>query len=199
MRWAVLYARSRQVPASLAALVVSTAAVWFLARDSWSLLPVSLALTAAVAVTATGLSGQDPDLDRTAAIRWVPRRGLHLLLIGVLAADAVLLPQLWEPEQVPVEIIARNAAGLLGLAGVSAVLFGGAFGWTLPLFSFAVAFFTPPGEDAGTQIATWLFQPTEVVARLGPPWGSELPASCRTRLSERAGEVGREWRFGFYQ
>jgi hypothetical protein len=146
------------------ALVVCMAALWFLARDSWSLLPVSLALAVAVAVTATGLSGQDADLDRSAAIRWFPRRGAHLLLIGVLAFGAVLLPRLWEPEQVPVEIIARNAAGLLGLAGISAVLFGGAFGWTLPLFSFAVAFFTPPGDDVGTQVATWLFQPMEVTA-----------------------------------
>lgn len=160
----MLYARSRQVPASLAALVVGVAAVWFLARDSWSVLPVSLALTVAVAVTATGLSGQDPDLDRTAAIRWIPRRGLHLLLIGGLAFGFALLPELWETGLVPVELVARNAAGMLGLAGISAMLFGGAYGWTLPLFSLAVALFTPPDEDTGSRIATWLFQPADVVA-----------------------------------
>jgi hypothetical protein len=164
MRWAVLYARSRQVPASFAALLVGTAAVWFLARDSWSLLPVSLALTVAVAVTATGLSGQDADLDRSAAISWFPRRGAHLLLIGVLAAGAVLVPRLWETGLVPVEMVLRNAGGLLGLAGISAVLFGGAFGWTLPLFAFAVAFVTPPDEETVTDVATWIFQPTEVAA-----------------------------------
>jgi hypothetical protein len=153
MRWTVLYARSRQVPASLAALLVSTAAVWFLARDSWSPLPISLALTAGVAVTATGLGGQDADLDRSAAIRWSPRRGAHLLLIGVLAAAAVLVPHLWEPGPVPFDVIARNAAGLLGLAGISAVLFGGAFGWTLPLFALAVAAFTPPDNGVANEIA----------------------------------------------
>ncbi|WP_082857568.1 hypothetical protein [Amycolatopsis regifaucium] len=160
----MLYARSRAVPASLAALVVSMAVLWSLARDSWSLTPVSLALTVAVAVPAIGLSGQDADLDRTAAIRWRPRRGLHLLLIGGLAFGAALLPRLWETERVPVEIIARNAGGLLGLVGIAAMLFGGAYGWTLPLLAFAVAFFTPPGTDTGTLVATWLLQPADVAA-----------------------------------
>ncbi|MFD6067511.1 hypothetical protein, partial [Amycolatopsis lurida] len=167
MRWAVLYARSRSLPASFAALVVTVAVIWFLARDSWSGRAVSLALTAAVAVLATGLSGQDADLDRTAAIRWIPRRGLHLLLIGALGAGAVLLPRLWEPEQVPLEIITRNATGLLGLAGIAAVLFGGAFGWTLPLFVFVVSFVvwaTTSGTDTAHLVITWIFQPTGVAA-----------------------------------
>ncbi|WP_410600441.1 hypothetical protein [Amycolatopsis sp. lyj-90] len=167
MRWAVLYARSRSVPASFAALVVTTAVIWFLARDHWSMIPVSLALTAAVAVMATGLSGQDADLDRTAAIRWIPRRGLHLLLIGGLGFGAVLLPRLWEAEQVPVEILTRNAGGLLGLAGISAVLFGGAFGWALPLFVFVVSFVvwaTTSGTDTAHLAITWLLQPAGVPA-----------------------------------
>jgi hypothetical protein len=164
MRWALLYTRSRQVPASLVALLVSTVAVWLLARDSWSLLPVSLALAAGVAVTATGLSGQDADLDRSAAISWFPRRGAHLVLIGALAAGSVLVPRLWETGLVPVEMVLRNAGGLLGLAGISAVLFGGAFGWTLPLLAFAVAVLTPPDEGTVIDVATWIFQPMEVAA-----------------------------------
>lgn len=167
MRWAVLYTRSRQVPASLVALLVSTVAGWLLARDSWSPLPVSLALAAGVAVTATGLSGQDTDLDRSAAIRWFPRRGAHLLLIGTLAAAAVLVPHLWETGLVPLAVIARNAAGLLGLAGISAVLFGGAFGWTLPLFALAVAVVTPPDKGAANEVARWLFMPTDVAVATG--------------------------------
>lgn len=162
MRWAVLYARSRRMPASLAALVVGVAMVWLLARDHWSLLPVSLALTVAIAVTSTGLSGQDADLDRSAAFRWFPRRGAHLLLIGGLALGAALLPRLWGAEQVALELVVRNTVGLLGLAAISAVLFGGAFGWTLPLFGFAVAYFTPSGPGTRTEIPTWVFQPAGV-------------------------------------
>lgn len=164
MRWAVLYARSRQVPASLAALVAGAAVMWLLARDDWSLLPVSLVLTVAIAVAATGLSGQDADLDRTAAIRWLPRRGAHLLLIGGLALAAAQLPRLWAAEQVPLDLVTRNTAGLLGLAGISAVAFGGAYGWTLPLGAFAIAYFTPAEPGTWTEVATWLFQPADVAA-----------------------------------
>ncbi|ANN15206.1 hypothetical protein SD37_05735 [Amycolatopsis orientalis] len=167
MRWAVLYARSRAMPASFAGLVVSMAVVWFLARDRWSEIPVSLALLVAIAVTAIGLSGQDTDLDRTAAIRWVPRRALHLLLIGGLGLGAALLPRLWEAERVPVEVIVRNAGGLLGLVGIAAVLFGGAFGWTLPLLVFIVSFVvwvTTSSEETVHSVVTWLFQPAGVAA-----------------------------------
>ncbi|OOC03761.1 hypothetical protein [Amycolatopsis azurea] len=167
MRWAVLYARSRALPASFVALAVSMAVIWFLARDRWSMIPVSLALLVAIAVTAIGLSGQDVDLDRTAAIRWVPRRGLHLLLIGGLGVGAVLLPRLWEADRVPVEIILRNAGGLLGLVGIAAVLFGGAFGWTLPLLVFVVSFVvwaTTSGTDTVHLVITWLLQPADVAA-----------------------------------
>ncbi|KFU82749.1 hypothetical protein SAMN04489729_6136 [Amycolatopsis lurida] len=165
MRWAALYARSRAMPASFAALVVSMAVIWFLARDRWSEIPVSLALLVAIAVTAVGLGGQDIDLDRTAAIRWAPRRVVHLLLIGGLGIGAVLLPRLWEAERVPVEIIVRNASGLLGLAGIAAVLFGGAFGWTLPLAGFAVAFVvsaTTSSTESAQLVITWPFQPAGV-------------------------------------
>ncbi|MBK1783809.1 hypothetical protein [Prauserella cavernicola] len=57
MRWAMLYARSRQVPAAVASVLVSTALVAVAARTGWSLLPVTLALTVAIAVAATGLHG----------------------------------------------------------------------------------------------------------------------------------------------
>ncbi|MFE5567198.1 hypothetical protein ACFQ68_19600 [Amycolatopsis japonica] len=165
MRWAVLYARSRAVPASLAGLAVSMAAIWFLARDRWSEIPVSLALLVAIAVTTVGLSGQDTDLDRTAAIRWAPRRVLHLLLIGGLGLGAALLPRLWEVERAPVEFIVRNAGGLLGLAGIAAVVFGGAFGWTLPMLGFAVSFVvwaTTSSTESAHLVITWLFQPAGV-------------------------------------
>lgn len=72
----MLYARSRQVPASLAAVVISAVAVWTLARDGGGgpgdpRSAVLVLATGAMAVS-IGLSGQDIALDRTAAIRWVP-------------------------------------------------------------------------------------------------------------------------------
>ncbi|GAA2346117.1 hypothetical protein SVIO_004590 [Streptomyces violaceusniger] len=82
VRWLTLYARSRQVPASLAAVVISTVTVWAFARGGSGgpgdpRLP-ALALAAGAMALSTGLSGQDLALDRTAAIRWAPRRAVHV-------------------------------------------------------------------------------------------------------------------------
>ncbi|VVJ15426.1 Uncharacterised protein [Amycolatopsis camponoti] len=160
MRWVTLYARSRQVPAAIIALLTATAGMWFLARDSWSPLPVMLTLTAAIAVAAIGLSGQDPDLDRTAAIPWPLRRFAHLALIGVAAGGTVLAVQELGPNIVDLSIIARDAAGLLGLAGLAATIVGGQFGWTLPLLWAAIAPFVPHDGSTTSQIAAWLLQPS---------------------------------------
>ncbi|HET6706028.1 MAG TPA: hypothetical protein VFH84_13710, partial [Amycolatopsis sp.] len=110
MRWATLYARSRQLPAAFGALLVATSGVWFLGRDSWDVILAALALTTAVAVAAIGLSGQDPDLDRTAALPWPVRRFAHLALIGVVAGALVLGVQELGPSPVAWSVVVRDAA-----------------------------------------------------------------------------------------
>ena len=97
-----------------------------------------LTLTAGIAVAAIGLSGQDPDLDRTAALPWPVRRFAHLALIGLAAGGAVLAVQELGTPTVDLSIILRDAAGLLGLAGLAATVAGGQFGWTLPLLWAAI-------------------------------------------------------------
>ncbi|MGW5721562.1 hypothetical protein ACWEVP_35680 [Amycolatopsis sp. NPDC003865] len=158
MRWVTLYARSRQVPTAFTALVAATAGVWFLARDSWSVIPVVLALTAGIAVAAIGLGGQDPDLDRTAALPWPVRRFAHLVLIGLAAGGAVLAVQQLGATTVDMSIIVRDAAGLLGLAGLAATVAGGQFGWTLPLVWAAIAPFVPKNGTT-SEVAAWMVQP----------------------------------------
>ncbi|WP_410610006.1 hypothetical protein [Amycolatopsis sp. lyj-109] len=159
MRWAVLYARSRQLPAAFGALLVATSGVWFLGRDSWNGVLVALALTTAVAVAAIGLSGQDPDLDRTAALPWPVRRFAHVALIAVVAGAVVLGVQELGPSAVAASVIVRDAAGLAGLAGLAATVAGGQFGWTLPLAWCAVAPFVPNDSSTASQVLTWLLQP----------------------------------------
>lgn len=159
MRWATLYARSRQVPAAFAGLLLATAGVWFLARDSWSPTPVMLTLTAATALAAIALSGQDPDLDRTAALPWPVRRFAHLALIGVAAAGAVLAVQQLGATTVDMSIILRDAAGLLGLTGLAATAAGGQFGWTLPLVWAAITPFVPDDGTTTSHIVAWMVQP----------------------------------------
>ncbi|MFF1612984.1 hypothetical protein ACFVYA_34895 [Amycolatopsis sp. NPDC058278] len=164
MRWAALYARSRQLPAAFGALLVATSGVWFLGRDSWNAILVALALTTAVAVAATGLSGQDPDLDRTAALPWPVRRFAHLALIAIVAGAVVLGVQELGSSAVAASIIVRDAAGLAGLAGLAATTAGGQFGWTLPLAWAAVSLFVPSGTSTTDQVTAWLRQPAETPA-----------------------------------
>ncbi len=158
MRWVTLYARSRQVPAAFAAMLLGVVGVWWLSGDSWSPFLAALALTSGIAVAAIGLSGQDVDLDRTAAMPWPPRRLAHVLLIGALAGGAVLAVQSLGTSYVDMSIIARDALGLLGLAGIAATVAGGQYGWTLPLAWFAISPLVPPLDPAAKYVA-WMLQP----------------------------------------
>ncbi|WIX81812.1 hypothetical protein QRX50_14155 [Amycolatopsis carbonis] len=162
MRWLALYARSRRLPVSLAALVLCTVVIRLIVGSDWSTFFVSLTLGAAVAVAATGLSGQDVDLDRTAAFGWLPRRLAHLLLMGLLAAGVLLLVQAPGATQVAASVILRDGAGLLGLAGLAATLFGGQFGWTFPLGWIVVALFVPGEPIELSRVLAWPLQPADV-------------------------------------
>lgn len=164
MRWAALYARSRHLPAAFAALVAMALGVWILGRGSGNVVLVVLTLTAAVAVAATGLSGQDPDLDRAAALPWPVRRFTHLLLVAITSGGAVLGVQELSPTVVDIVIVVRDAVGLAGLAGLAATIAGGQFGWTLPLAWCAISPFVPNDPSTTNQIVAWLLQPPETTA-----------------------------------
>lgn len=132
MRWLTLYARSRQIPASLAAVVISAVAVGALARDGGGgpgdpRLPVLVLATGAMAVS-IGLSGQDLALDRTAAIRWVPRRAAHVLLCGAVVGTVLLTVQAMGEDMATTAFVVRDSAGLMGLVALGAVL-----GWPVRL------------------------------------------------------------------
>lgn len=187
MRWAVLYARSRQVPVAAVGLVTVIVGVCLLYRDSWSLLPASLAITGGIAIAAIGLSGQDVDLDRSTAIRWPVRRLAHLLLIGAVTGALVLAAQQLGGAPVDTWQVVRNSAGMLGLAGFAATIAGGNFGWTLPLFWFAVAVFVPKSSDppVSTQIVAWMLQP-----------GDSAPANWTATVAAVVGLVAYTWSGG---
>lgn len=161
MRWWVLYARSRQVPASAAAVLAAALAVWYAARGEGTdpRLPV-LALTAAVTAASIGLDGQDSALDRTAAIRWVLRRTVHVLLIGMGTVSALLVARVLGADVGTTALVARNGAGLTGLAAAGAVLCGAHHAWTLPVGWLTLALFPwalPEGVD---EVLTWLLLPS---------------------------------------
>lgn len=163
MRWLTLYARARQVPASFAAVVIITVTVWVLGRDgSGSVDPrtPALILAAGAMAVSAGFSTHDADLDRTAAIRWVPRRAAHVLLAGAFTAAVLLAVQTAGPQMAPAAFVLRDSAGLLGLAALGAALMGGLYAWALPLGWFAVAFLSPPEPTSTSgQVLTWMLLP----------------------------------------
>ncbi|WAU82944.1 hypothetical protein O1Q96_26625 [Streptomyces sp. Qhu-G9] len=168
MRWLTLYARSRQVPASLAAVVISAVGVWALTRDATGE-PADLRLPALVlamgAMAASiGLSGQDLALDRTAAIRWAPRRAAHVLLCGVVVGTVLLTVQTLGGDPATIAFVVRDCAGLMGLAALGAALSGGQYAWTLPFAWVAFSFFAPPATSVPTQVATWMLLPPGTTA-----------------------------------
>lgn len=168
MRWLTLYARSRQVPSSLAVVVLGSLAVWALAGlgGGGPADPRLATLILAMGVTAlsVGLGGQDLALDRTAAIRWIPRRAVHLLLCGVLVGAALLTVQSMSGQQPSPAFVVRNSAGLTGLAALGAAWCGAQYAWILPFGWLSVSFLVPPTADVATQVLTWLLLPEGTAA-----------------------------------
>jgi hypothetical protein len=168
VRWLTLYARSRQVPASLVAVVVSAVAVWALTQDGSGGPPdprlPALVLAAGAMAASIGLSGQDLALDRTAAIRWVPRRAAHVLLAGVVVGTVLLTSQTMGEDMATIAFVVRDSAGLMGLVALGAALSGGHYAWTLPFAWLSFSFFAPPPTSAPMQVATWMLLPPGTAA-----------------------------------
>jgi len=145
VRALLLFARSRQVPASVTAAALCCLLVHVVAPVAdarWS----ALAITTAVSAFAVGLSGQDADLDATAAWPWPLYRLAHIAAITAVATALVT-------SIAPLPFVLRGCVGLVGLAALGAALFGGYLAWTLPFAWYTVTFFTD----------SWLLAPAESV------------------------------------
>lgn len=165
MTWALLYLRSRRVPLALAVAVGGTAVVWalYLAfakdRDATALLVV-MTVALMVAALAPTLAGPDENLDRTASMRWPWRRAVHLLA-GLLVVVVVLFATLHTGARFgPAALVARDAAGLLGLTALCATVLGAARSWFLPLGWTTIAAMYPQ-EGTWGAVATWQGQPPD--------------------------------------
>ncbi|MFE5138990.1 hypothetical protein ACFRDV_15170 [Streptomyces fagopyri] len=168
MRWLTLYARSRQVPMSLTVLVISAVTVWAFARDGGGesgdpRLPV-LVLATGVTGASAGLSGQDLALDRTAAIRWVPRRTAHVLLCGAVVGAVLLTVQAMGSDGATTAFVVRDSAGLMGLVALGAALSGGRYAWTLPFAWLSFCCFAPPPTTTPMRVASWMLLPPGTAA-----------------------------------
>ncbi|MBK3640066.1 hypothetical protein [Streptomyces sp. MBT33] len=166
MRWLTLYSRSRQIPAALAALVIGALALWALARQEGGgagagdpRLPV-LFLGAGAMAASTGLGGQDLALDRTAAIRWMPRRAAHVLLAGAVVVAMPLIVRAAGRDLPDAAFVVRDTAGLMGLAALGAALAGAEYAWAPPFVWLSFAFFAPPPTSTPMRVASWLLLPS---------------------------------------
>lgn len=165
IRWLVLYLRARRVPAAVAISAGGLALVvggWtWLAGDE----PVyrGLAVLTAALVMAPlvpTLAGTDAALERTVALPWPPRRIAHLVAAVAVVAGLPLAARLAGADFGPAGQLVRDAAGLVGLAGLTAALFGAAYAWQAPILWAGVQAFGTPGAPEGWQRAAfWLIQP----------------------------------------
>ncbi|MEU2614545.1 hypothetical protein ABZ570_23620 [Micromonospora sp. NPDC007271] len=162
MRWLTLYLRSRRVPVALATAVGGMVVMWVLGSAVSDGGPgvkmvVLTVLLLVVVLTAT-LSGPDEELDRTAARPWPPRRVSHLLAALAVVAGLPFLTHLTGISFGPAGPVIRDAAGLLGLAALSAPLLGAGRAWFVPLgWTLAAAVYPAAGHLLG-EILTWQSQ-----------------------------------------
>lgn len=165
----MLYLRSRQVAVGAGIALVCVAGIGLLSENSVHMRLV-LAVFAAVlvtAVTATGLAGPDPALDRTAALGWWWRRGAHVAAIGGLAA---VLGVVTGPSA-PAEIVVRDAVGLAGLAALGATVLGAGLAWCLPVvWALAAVSAYLSSQPAVAPLLTWPVQPPDTTAATVAAW-----------------------------
>lgn len=162
----LLFLRSREVPSGLLCAVPAMIIIAWLgagqADPRHAVTAAVLALALGVAVLGHGLGGPDTTLDATAAIRWVPRRALHLVAICVFATAVVTAV-----TTAPAGVVLRDAAGFTGLAALATVLFGRRLAWTLPVVTGCVSAGIPAvPEPFALYLLTWAGQPTDSVTAL---------------------------------
>lgn len=192
MRWLVLYARSRGVPAAAAVAVGAVAAAW----GGWSYFSdartanaraITLTVMLGVAAFARTLSGPDDSLEHTAAVRWPVRRFLHVVAVGAVVVGLLMPTLLTGARFEPVSLVVRNTAGLLGLTALGAALFGVGVCWIAPLTWTLIAVL--PLFDASSrvwpQVAAWLIQPPD----------TRIATACAVLLAV-AGVAAYAWRGG---
>nr|WP_319343632.1 hypothetical protein [Streptomyces sp. NY05-11A] len=177
------------MPASLAMVLVSAVGVWALTRDGsaapgGSRLPAVVLTTGAMALS-IGLGGQDLDLDRSAAVRWAPRRAAHVLLGGAIVGAVLLTVQAVGRDLATTAFVARDCAGLAGLAALGAAVAGGRYAWAFPFTWLAFAFFAPPAAaGVPVKVATWMLLPAGTPAAT---WTAVCLAVVGTALYALAG------------
>jgi hypothetical protein len=160
--WLPLYLRSRRLPAALAVsfgAVAVTWAAWSAATDRREVgRPLTvLTVVLALAPLIPTLAGDDDALESTAALRWPPRRAVHLVACFAAVAAGLAVTRATGAWFGPTWEVVRDCAGLTGLIGLSAALLGTRIAWAPPIGWTAVQVIF--GGPAGNSVLFWLLQP----------------------------------------
>ncbi|WP_225821372.1 hypothetical protein [Streptomyces naphthomycinicus] len=160
-RGPLLYARSRALPLTLAALAATAAfAVWAAGRLDAYLDPdrrvpiVALAPLLASAVIGTSLYSASDELDRTAVRPWWPRRLAQLAGLAALAALLVTPAVLGHTENFGPPAVIRNTLGCTGVTAAAAVLLGARLSW-LPAFVYVTGVYLGSTTAHGRAATVW--------------------------------------------
>ncbi|MER7680355.1 hypothetical protein [Streptomyces sp. NPDC096934] len=142
-----LFARSRAVPATLAALVCAALLTRWAATvpdvflDPHRRVPLlSLAPLTVSAAIGTGLHVYGRDLDDTAVRPWWPRRLAHLLVLTALAAGTLALAVPGDAQVFGTVGMVRNTLGAVGVTALGAVLCGARAGWMPTTLYFSAVY-----------------------------------------------------------
>ncbi|WP_250034780.1 hypothetical protein [Paractinoplanes maris] len=191
MAWLRLYTRSRRLPLAIVVSFGGAALIW----AGWSLfsdapdISTSLAtftVLLALAPLIPTLAGDDDSLESTAALRWPPRRALHLLAAGVVVAVPMLASRATGASFGSTGEMLRDVAGMTGLIGLSAALLGTRMAWQLPIcWTVTQLIFGDPSSRGWPEALFWLVQPA----------GSEI-ATVTALVLLTAGVATYAWRVG---
>jgi hypothetical protein len=158
---AFLYARSRTLPRTLAALAGTVGfAVWAADRmdaylDTDQRIPI-VALSPLLAAAVIGVSLHTPsdELDRTAVRPWWPRRLAQLLALTALAAALLPLAVLGDALTFGPPAMIRNTLGCVGVTAAASVVLGARLSW-LPAFGYVTAVYLASAGVRGPAVTVW--------------------------------------------
>jgi hypothetical protein len=164
MRLLLLYLRSRQVPAALAAAAGCVAVLWWVGQATGDptvrATLALLAVAAGAAAAGAGLAGADVDLDRSAAIAWPPRRAAHVVAVGAAIVGVVAATALTGDQLAPAGPVVRDAAGMSGLVALGAATLGADRAWVVPLtWTLLALLWAPAAASTFQQVLAWMLQP----------------------------------------
>ncbi|MYW44497.1 hypothetical protein [Streptomyces sp. SID161] len=142
-------------------------------------------------ILATTLFSPMADLEATSAQPMRRHRAVYLVALLALALGLSALPLLAGATAEVTASAARNVVGYLGLAMISARLFGSGLAWLLPLGVFGPTLLLGVGSDNTPETWAWSLHPATSASAMtlaAALWltGACLAATGRPRQTERA-------------